>query len=131
MLNRDASTWPPFPGPDAPEAVRLRWSVERFLTLDRPMGPALGRPARPSGALGSNPAELARRVAAFRQQLSEWTASGRVGAPVFGLPGVAVVLGQCVGCGEPLAEGRAWRCPLCVRAVELTLGLSSLEEPGP
>jgi hypothetical protein len=75
--------------------------------------------------------EVARRSVAFRQQLAEWTASGRVGAPVFGLPGVAVALGQCVGCGETLAEGRTWRCAVCVRAVEQTLGLSPLEEPAP
>jgi hypothetical protein len=74
------------------------------------------------------PADL-RRVVAFRRQLDEWTASGRIGAPVFGLPGVPVAEGQCVGCGETLAQGRAWRCPQCVRAVEQTLGLSPLEEP--
>lgn len=67
--------------------------------------------------------ELTRRVEAFRVQLAEWTASGRAGAPVFGLPGVAVAIGQCVGCGETLAEGRTWRCAPCVRAVELALGL--------
>lgn len=78
-----------------------------------------------------DPAEVARRSLVFRQQLAEWTASGRGGAPVFGLPGVAVALGQCVGCGESLPEGRAWRCAVCVRAVELALGLSPLEKPMP
>jgi hypothetical protein len=67
--------------------------------------------------------ELARRVGAFRQQLTAWTASGRIGAPVFGLPGVAVLRGQWVGCGAPLPEGRPWRCALCVEAVEAVLGL--------
>jgi hypothetical protein len=81
---------------------------------------------------GSVPPALASRVAAFSAQLTEWTASGPLGAPVFGLPGVAVALGQCVGCGETLTEGRAWRCAVCVRAVELTLGLTPLEEdPAP
>jgi hypothetical protein len=73
---------------------------------------------------GPAPTALARRTVAFRQQLAEWTASGRIVAPVFSLPGVAVTLGQCVGCGETLAEGRGWRCPVCVRAVELVLGLT-------
>lgn len=31
VLNLDPATWPPFPGPGAPEALRLRWAVERFL----------------------------------------------------------------------------------------------------
>ena len=74
------------------------------------------------------PPELARRVAAFRQQLAEWTASGRVGAPTFGLSGVTVALGQCVGCGESLAVGRAWRCAVCLRAVEVALGLRPVGE---
>jgi hypothetical protein len=85
-----------------------------------------GRPAPPASEL-----ELARRTSAFRQQLAEWTASGRLGAPVFSLPGLVVTLGRCVGCGEMLAEGGVWRCPTCLRAVEQVLGLSPLEDPAP
>jgi hypothetical protein len=70
-------------------------------------------------------AELSPRVAAFRQQLDEWTASGRLGAPVLALPAVGVALGRCVSCAATLAEGRTWRCALCLRAVEVVLGLAA------
>jgi hypothetical protein len=70
-----------------------------------------------------DPAEVALRVAVFRQQLDAWTASSRLAVPLLGLPDVEVRAGACISCGEPLAEGRTWRCALCLRAVELTLGL--------
>lgn len=44
MLNRDPASWPPFPGPDAPEAVRLRWAVERFLPPGARTAPASSSP---------------------------------------------------------------------------------------
>ncbi len=47
MLNRDPASWPPFPGPDAPEADRLRWAVERFLPPDRRTAPAPASPEPP------------------------------------------------------------------------------------
>jgi TubC N-terminal docking domain len=71
------------------------------------------------------------RAEAFRQQLNEWTASGRFGAPLLGLPGVEVRTGSCVSCGVTLGEEQTWRCRLCVRAVKVVLGLSPLEEPAP
>ena len=66
---------------------------------------------------------LADRLVAFRGQLAEWTASGRLGVPLLGLPGVGVLAGACIGCGEPLAEGRTWRCEPCLAAVHVVLGL--------
>jgi hypothetical protein len=75
MLNRDPASWPPFPGPDAPEAVRLRWAVERFLpenarTTPAPLGPAMaGRgPApivAPAEPLSSAPTWVPARLYAF------------------------------------------------------------------
>jgi hypothetical protein len=89
-------------------------------------------PISPGPAAPAGPASpgVTDRVAAFRRQLVEWTASGRIGAPVLGL-GVAVALGSCVGCGETLAAGRAWRCAACVQAVEVVLGLVPPTEPAP
>jgi len=66
---------------------------------------------------------LAWRVAAFRRQLGEWLAAGRLGVPLLTMPGVALAESACVGCGEPLSDGRSWRCPDCVEAVRIALGL--------
>ncbi len=67
--------------------------------------------------------ELARRVAAFRQQVEAWALSGRLGVPLLTLPDApAPQLGHCVSCGEPIPEGR-WRCALCLQAVHLALGM--------
>jgi hypothetical protein len=71
---------------------------------------------------------LATRVGAFRRQLGDWTASGRVAVPLFGLPGVEVRPGSCIGCGEPLAEGRTWRCGPCLAAVNVVLGLAEVRD---
>jgi len=73
---------------------------------------------------GPDAAEVARRVVAFRIQFEEWTASGRLGAPVLALPNIGVALGRCVSCAATLAEGRTWRCALCLRAVEVALGFA-------
>lgn len=69
-------------------------------------------------------AEVASCVAAFRAQLDAWVTSGRLGVPLLGLPGVPITAGQCVGCGDARLDGRPWRCALCLRAVELVLGLA-------
>lgn len=66
MLNRDASTWPPFPGPDAPLAVRLRWAVERFLPPGTRTAPA---PSSPDALPGADPAEVSRVLALPLDQL--------------------------------------------------------------
>jgi hypothetical protein len=73
---------------------------------------------------------LSDRLVAFRRQLAEWTASGRLAVPLFGLPGVEVRAGACIGCGEPLAEGRTWRCGPCLAAVYVVLGLPPASEDG-
>lgn len=65
--------------------------------------------------------EVARRSAIFRRQVSEWTASGRLGIPLLTLPDAPEPrLGRCVSCGEPISEER-WRCGLCLAAIDLAL----------
>src|SRR5262245_19098278 len=71
----------------------------------------------------SDAAETARRADAFRRQADEWAGSGRHGVPLVGLPGVDVRAGACISCGEALAQGRTWRCAICLRAVQIVLGL--------
>lgn len=89
-------------------------------------GPGKGKTERftrtPSStsALSAPDPEVARRSAIFRRQVSEWTASGRLGVPLLTLPDAPTPqLGQCVSCGEPIPEG--WRCGLCLQAVYLAL----------
>jgi hypothetical protein len=66
---------------------------------------------------------VALRVAAFRDQLRAWPASGCPGAPFLHLPGRPDPgAGHCAGCGDAL-PGRMYRCAPCVRAVETVLGL--------
>jgi hypothetical protein len=75
----------------------------------------------------TDPAAVALRVAAFRDQLRTWQSNGQSSAPVLRLPDLpAVTRGHCVGCGEALADGRTWRCAACVAALETVLGLPPL-----
>ena len=68
-------------------------------------------------------AARAHRVAAFRAQLADWAAAGRIGAPLLTLPDApAPQLGHCVSCGAPITDG-PWRCATCLAALDLTLGL--------
>lgn len=67
--------------------------------------------------------EMSRRVETFRQQLDEWTRTGRAGVPLLALPGAEAGPGRCAGCGDPLDAGRSWRCPPCEAAVREVLGL--------
>lgn len=86
-------------------------------------------PARRAAQSGGDP-ELARRVAAFRRQLEAWTPSGRPGVPLLTLPDAPTpLLRHCVSCGEPIPED-CWRCELCLRAVELALGLERRRSEG-
>src|SRR3989442_103026 len=66
---------------------------------------------------------LAVRVAAFRDQIQAWTSTGESGVPLLTLPGAALIQGACAGCGADLAAESTWRCPVCVAAVQLVLGL--------
>jgi hypothetical protein len=74
---------------------------------------------------------LAARVGVFSEQLAAWRAIGRGGAPVFGLPGVVVQWGACLSCGAALAKGSTYRCAVCLRAVELVLGLEPHDAQSP
>lgn len=58
------------------------------------------------------------RVMAFGAQRDGWRG---VGVPVFVLPGVTPKPGACLSCGEPLAEGRRWRCALCVVSIQAVI----------
>jgi hypothetical protein len=67
--------------------------------------------------------ELLRRAAVFREQIESWNSTGRIGVPLLVLPAApAPRLGACVSCGASIERG--WRCPVCLHAVELALGLS-------
>lgn len=64
--------------------------------------------------------ELVSRAAIFRDQLAGWTGP-RV--PLLVLPDASEPrVGFCVSCGAETPEG--WRCGLCLRAVELALGVA-------
>ena len=76
----------------------------------------------------AEPPELAPRFVAFRRQLADWTASGRLAVPLLGFPGVEARADCCIGCGEPLAEGRTWRCRPCLTAVHAVLGMTCPSE---
>jgi hypothetical protein len=69
-------------------------------------------------------AEVFRRAHAFKQQIAEWTASGRWAVPVLVLPESPEPRpGQCVSCGCRIADGR--RCVVCVEAVHVALALAT------
>ncbi len=87
--------------------------------------------APPTPALRLDPAELARRVSAFRRQVEAWVRSGRPGVPLLTLPDAPEPrLGRCISCGAPIPEGR-WRCRLCRQAVYLALGMEPPDDDAP
>jgi hypothetical protein len=65
--------------------------------------------------------EVTHRLEAFRVQLHDWRTTGRIGAPLFGLPGVTILADHCLSCGSPLIAGRTYRCAFCVQAIEAVL----------
>jgi hypothetical protein len=67
--------------------------------------------------------EVTHRLEAFRVQLHDWRTAGRIGVPVFGLPGITIRADHCLSCGSPLIAGRPYRCAPCVQAVEAVLGM--------
>ncbi len=80
-------------------------------------------PSSSSASSAPDP-ELARRVEAFRRQLTAWIGPG---VPDLTLPDAPEPRrGRCVSCGEPAPEG--WRCSLCLQAVYLALGMAPFEE---
>jgi hypothetical protein len=75
--------------------------------------------------------EVLRRAEVFRRQAEAWAAADRSGVPLLTLPEApGPCVGACLSCGLALAES-GWRCGLCRHAVEIVLGVSPLEEPGP
>ncbi len=89
--------------------------------------PVGARNEHPGGRAGAEEPELARRVVAFRRQVEEWVREGRLGVPLLTLPDApAPRLRQCVSCGAGTSD-ECWRCSLCLRAVEIVLGLPHSE----
>jgi hypothetical protein len=103
-------------GPKAAEPVALKLGAHKPAIMA-----ALASSRWP--APHPTPDPLAARVAAFRDQLDTWTRSRRSGVPILKLPRVMARSGRCLSCGEPLADGRAFRCATCCAAVERVLGL--------
>ena len=93
-------------------AVLHRLDVE---TVDVTVPALDGRP------LHRGDAEVGRRAQVFREQITEWTASGRYGVPTLVLPDApsSPSSGQCISCGTPVGDG--WRCNTCIRAVRQAL----------
>jgi hypothetical protein len=70
----------------------------------------------------ADPIVILTRAQAFRRQVDAWVATGRVGVPVLALPDTPPPqAGRCVSCAATLGPDRTWRCPVCVRAVEIAL----------
>jgi hypothetical protein len=66
--------------------------------------------------------EVLRRATEFRRQIESWSGGC---APLLALPSAPEPRhGACVSCGVAVA---AWRCPACLLAVELALGLTPLD----
>ncbi len=85
---------------------------------------------RPQGEHHEEDSELTRRVAAFRRLIEGWAHAGKAGVPLIVLPDAPEPrLGSCISCGAPIQKD-GWRCSLCLRAVEIVLGLPP-SEAGP
>jgi hypothetical protein len=102
--------------------VRLVWDPPRY------RGPAIALAKVKQSPDAAR--QVLRRAAAFRTQLEAWRGSSRIGVPVLVLPEAPVpTIGQCISCGEPIAA-QAWRCAVCLLAVELVLGLTPVGMDG-
>jgi len=61
--------------------------------------------------------EVVRRAAIFRERITLWFRSGRIGVPVVTLSeALHATVGSCISCGAALAQGN-WRCPTCTAAL--------------
>jgi hypothetical protein len=66
--------------------------------------------------------EVLHRTALFREQLQEWTASGRIGMLVLALPGHGADTHlACKSCGTPIGGRETW-CDICAAAGRMALG---------
>ena len=87
--------------------------------------PALLRLLTPPPAV-RDPA-LNHRVAAFQAQVERWATARLVGVPLLVLPEAPTPrIGACLSCGNAI-EGERLRCQLCRHAVDVVLGLRSIE----
>jgi hypothetical protein len=78
-------------------------------------------------AYGHCNADVFRRARAFKQQITEWTASGRWAVPVLVLPESRKPknAGQCISCGCSVEDG--WRCATCLSAIDAAFDMSGSE----
>jgi hypothetical protein len=78
-------------------------------------------------AYGHRNADVFRRARAFKQQITEWTASGRWAVPVLVLPESRKPknAGQCISCGCSVEDG--WRCATCLSAIDVAFDMSGSE----
>jgi len=71
-------------------------------------------------------ADVFRRAQAFKQQIAEWTASGRWAVPVLVLPeSLEPNAGRCISCGCSIEDG--WRCATCLAAIDAAFDMSGSE----
>jgi hypothetical protein len=78
-------------------------------------------------AYGNCTADVFRRAQAFKQQIAEWTASGRWAMPVLVLPeSPEMNAGRCISCGCSIEGG--WRCATCLEAVHVALAIATRGE---
>ena len=71
-------------------------------------------------------ADVFWRARAFKQQITEWTASGRRAVPVLVLPGSREPsVGRCISCGCSIEDG--WRCARCRSAIDAAFDMSETE----
>ncbi len=77
-------------------------------------------------AYGHRTADVFRRAQAFKQQIAEWTASGRWAVPVLVLPeSLEPNAGRCISCGCSIEDG--WRCATCLAAIYAAFDRSGSE----
>jgi hypothetical protein len=71
-------------------------------------------------------ADVFRRARAFKQQITELTASGRWAVPVLVLPEAREPnVGRCISCGCSIEGG--WRCATCLAAIDAAFDMSGSE----
>ncbi len=77
-------------------------------------------------AYGHCNADVFRRARAFKQQITEWTASGRWAVPVLMLPESRESnAGRCISCGCSVEDG--WRCATCRSAIDAAFDMFGSE----
>jgi hypothetical protein len=71
-------------------------------------------------------ADVFRRARVFKQQITEWTVSGRWAVPVLVLPESGEpTVGRCISCGCSIEDG--WRCATCRSAIDVAFDMFQSE----